>query len=128
MARILPFPGPGVRAEIHTAIQLHAAGKLSRQKMMTFVAGKLAEYGLRCLNVNDYEVRVVEPIATVLGIWPVVIIEARQLSSSPNCPACGGESCGYLAGDDTVTVMCKDCGCIYMFKEAGTSDEPGKLG
>jgi len=115
-AKILPFPGPGVRAEIHTSIQLHAAGKISRQQMMTFVAGRLAEYGLKRINIGNYAVRLAEPNITITGVWPVVIIEARQVSPEPHCPACRSEVYGYLAGDEVVKVMCVDCGCIYEFK------------
>ncbi len=125
MASIYAFPGPGVWAEIHDAIRLHAAGKLSRQRMMSFVAGRLSEYGLRRLNVNNYEVRVAEPVHTIFGIWPVVIIEARQVSENPSCLACGEIGCRYLGGDDIMTVMCLDCGCIYKYRpgEAGAGEE-----
>jgi len=122
MAKILPFPGPGVRAEIHGAIRLHAAGELSRQQMMSFVAGRLGEYGLRRLTIGDYAVSLAEPLFTSAGVWPVVIIEARQPSAEPRCPACRSDVAGYLAGDDVVTVMCRDCGCVYQFKEVGIDE------
>ena len=84
MASILPFPTHEVREEIADAIKLHAAGKWRRQRMMSFVAGRLAEYGLRKIKIGSYTVRIAEPINTVTGIWPVVIIEASEVSSK--CP------------------------------------------
>lgn len=120
MAKILAFPGAGVRAEIHTAIQLHAAGKMSRQKMMSFVAGRLGEYGLKRLSVNSYAVRVVDPVEPFWP-WPVVIIEAKHVSGNPCCPVCGEIGCGYLAGDEIMTIMCLECGCIYNYRPGGTS-------
>ncbi|OPY64122.1 MAG: hypothetical protein A4E56_00176 [Pelotomaculum sp. PtaU1.Bin065] len=123
MAKILPFPGPGVRAEIHTMVSLYASGKWSRQRMMTAVAGKLDEYGISSLVVGNYVVRKAEPVTTVLGIWPVVFVESKTVTSKPMCPTCESGVCGYLAGDKVITVMCLDCGCIYEFKEEADHED-----
>jgi len=128
LAKILPFPGPRVRAEIHAAIQSHAVGRLSRREMVTFVAGRLSEYGLRKLNVNSYTVKVIDPIPAVLGIWPVILIQARQVSTEPCCPVCRSEACGYLDGGEVVTLICRGCGAIYEYKEVTEDEKPGNAG
>lgn len=58
--------------------------------MMTFIADRLAEYGIKSLRVNNCTVRVAEPMNTVLGFWPVVVIESDQVSDNHNCPRMKG--------------------------------------
>jgi len=133
MAKILPFPGPGVRAEIHTMVSLYASGKWSMQRMMTAVAGRLDEYGINSLSIGNYTVRKIDPETdpetdpdpALLAIWPVVIIESETItvSDKPMCPVCKSEVRGYLFGDEDVTVTCLDCGCIYEFKEGADHED-----
>lgn len=115
MATVHPFPNQSVRALIHTVIQLYAAGKWTRQQMMSQVHDTLRQYGVTKLTVNNYTVRVVEPVITKAGTFPVVLIEGGEVSASIGCPACHSREAGYMAGDAVVTVMCQDCGCIYSF-------------
>lgn len=96
--------------------------------MMTFIADRLAEYGIKSLRVNNCTVRVAEPMNTVLGFWPVVVIESDQVSDNHNCPACGSGICGYLSGDEVITVMCRACGAIYKLREASADEDPGGIG
>jgi len=128
LAKILPFPGPGVRGEIHDAIQLHAAGKLSGRRMADFIAGRLAEYGIKRLNINNYSVKVVDPAGIVAG--PVILIQARGITEEPCCPVCRSKACGYLGGREVITVMCRGCGAIYKFKlkEVDAGEKPGNAG
>jgi len=128
LAKILPFPGPRVRAEIHAAIQSHAVGRLSRQEIVTFVAGRLSEYGLRKLNVNSYTVKVIDPIPAVLGIWPVILIQARGITEEPCCPVCRSKACGYLGGREVITIACRGCGAIYEYKGVSAGEKPGNAG
>ncbi|SHH43573.1 hypothetical protein [Desulforamulus hydrothermalis] len=117
MATVHPFPNQSVRALVHSVIQMYAAGKWTRQQMMSQVHDTLRQYGISRLNINNYNVRIVEPVITSAGVFPVVIIEGGEVSASIGCPACHSREAGYLAGDSTVTVMCRSCGCIYQFRE-----------
>ncbi|MFZ5688630.1 MAG: hypothetical protein ACOY9Y_10745 [Bacillota bacterium] len=116
MAKVYQFPNQSTRALIHTVIQLYAAGKWTRQQMMSQVHDTLKSYGITRLDIDNYTVRVAEPVVTSIGKFPVIIIEAKQISESLNCPACrNARDAGYLTGDAIVTVMCRRCGCIYSF-------------
>lgn len=115
MAKIHPFPNQSVRALIHTAIQMYAQGKWTRQQMMSQVHDTLRQYGISKLMINNYTVKIDAPVVTGLGEFPVVIIEAKEVSQGIGCPVCYSREAGYLAGDEVVTVMCRQCGCIYSF-------------
>lgn len=117
MAKVYPFPGQDTRALIHTAVQLFAMGRWTKQQMMSQVFDTLKQHGVSRLNLGGYSVRIAEAVITGKGTFPVVIIEAKKVCEEPHCPACRSEVAGYLAGDEIVVVMCRDCGCIYKFKE-----------
>lgn len=119
MATVLQFPNLSVRALIHSVIQMYAQGKWSRQQMMSQVHDTLQHYGVSKLDINNYSVKVDAPVITGIGKFPVVIIEAKEVSQGIGCPACYSREAGYLAGDSVVTVMCRGCGCIYQFRERG---------
>lgn len=116
MAAVLPFPNQSVRALIHTTIKLWAAGKWSRQQMMSQVSDTMGSYGCSKLAINNYTVRVDTPVITNIGKFPVVTIEAKGVTNGSTCPVCRSKEYGYLAGENVITAMCLDCGCIYRFK------------
>ena len=116
MATVHPFPNQSTKALIHTIIKLYAAGKWSRQQMMSQVHDTMQQYGITKLNIDNYSVKVDAPVITSVGEFSVVIIEAREVSQGIGCPVCHSREAGYLAGDNLVTVMCQDCGCIYQFR------------
>lgn len=123
MATVHQFPNQAARALIHSVIQLYAAGKWTRQQMMSQVHDTLKQYNITELNINNYTVKIDAPVITGLGEFPVVIIKAREVSRDIGCPACYSREAGYLAGDAVITVMCRDCGCIYQFKAAMAEGE-----
>ncbi len=113
---VYPFPNASARALIHTIIQLHAAGKWTRQQMMDQIHYVMGQYKCKKIKIHDYTVRISSPVATSIGVFNTVIIEANKISDNIGCPACHGTEAGYLNGDRAITAMCRDCGCIYQFK------------
>lgn len=113
MATVHPFPNQSVRALIHSVIQLYAAGKWTRQKMMSQVHDTLKHYGVTQMKMDGYTVRIISH-----GEFPVVLIAGEKTKTERGCPACKGQAFGFLAGGNesgVVTGMCLDCGCIYGF-------------
>lgn len=107
------FPTAQDRASIHTAIQLYSSNQWTRQQMMTHISSIMDKYGVSHMAVNNYTVKKARPIETVLGIWPLVLIEPDR-SPHMACPVCREDKWGYLAGEAPVaTAFCRGCGAIY---------------
>lgn len=113
MATIHKFPGPTARANVHTCIQLYAAGTISRQRMMTGVAWLLTDYGVTSLPVSNYRVHLGPVQETPAGRFPTVYIEAPT-TEADRCPNCG-EQGRYVTGE--AGVLC-GCGRMYRVKSA----------
>ena len=68
--------------------------------------------------VEKSPVAELEALTTPLVAWiNVAIIESHSISSRLGCPVCYSAEAGYLAGDKVITAACRDCGCIYKFRE-----------
>ena len=114
---IYQFPDDKTRAAVHNLVQANACGKISRVHMDGIIEQVLTSYGLTRIHLNDCTVKLGEPITTALGWFPVTHIEAKFVSTGPDCPRCGGKP-GYLEGDREITVGCQRCGCVWKFKES----------
>ncbi len=111
------LPNQAARALIHSVIQLYAAGKWTRQQMMDRIHQTMKQYGCTTLHFENFTVRITEPVVTSMGQFNVAIIESHSISSRLGCPVCYSAEAGYLAGDKVITAACRDCGCIYKFRE-----------
>ena len=94
--------------------------------MMSHVSNILDKYRVSRMAVNNYTVKKARPIETVLGIWPLVLIEPDRKPHRA-CPVCRENEWGYLAGEaPAVTAFCRGCGAIY--ERVMQSEKIGKSG
>lgn len=113
MLKTIPFPGPADRSFIHNSIQLYAKGRWTRQQMMTAVAKALNLFGVKKLPVNNYTVKLDVSVATSIGTFSAVTIEAPK-GTYKHCPACTHNGRRYISGEaPVITVWCMNCSCIY---------------
>lgn len=122
---IYQFPTPTDRQRCHTALQLYAAGRWTRQQMMTHIVGVMDKYRISTLRVGNFSVRKADPVVTSTGSWPVVVVIADK-QAYDRCPVCEDKQFDYLAGEaPELTVFCRGCGSIYrkVVKDEGLKVE-----
>ncbi|HBC94331.1 MAG TPA: hypothetical protein DCZ10_15890 [Pelotomaculum sp.] len=112
--KLYAFPTDNDRARIHSLIQLNACGRISRMRADIAITQIMDKYGISALRVNDYTIKVGEPIKTIMGSFQVTHIKTSRTAHGDRCPDCGGKP-GYLEGDAEITAGCQNCGAVFKF-------------
>jgi len=113
--KVYRFPSDCDRDMVHLYVGAYARGTITRQEMMSWVAGILDSYGVTKMYLDGYRVRKLDSIVTRRGVFPVVVVEATRTVKDGRCPACGSCHDRYLAGEaPEITVWCMSCECIYQ--------------
>lgn len=113
VGKIYRLPGEDDRFYIRRAIALQAAGRIGQRAMNDLIARVLRGYGIKQLVCGSFRVRDRGDYETSEGLFPIIIIDALEVSPDGCCPACGGREGSWLRGDRHITVFCRRCGCVY---------------